>query len=305
MTAGGLVTAPLSSSSAQVGASLRHPCTSPRLLDRGVERIRLGRGLGARPLPPERSGCAPGARARRLPDRRRVVRSVWAGGVAAASGQPQRSADDGDRLRVPGLTPASPVRVTAPADSGFAVAERVAAPVGRHPADVPERRTAADPDGPGPRRCRSGRPARRHAAVVDVRRGGRQPLVGPARRADRRCRRHRLPRAGSSHLRHRRRGGRRTMAQGVAAGAACAAPQRGRKRVAAVLHGRAHRGSRRSPTAASRLLDPRLLRRRGPGGVPHRAPALPPGAGRPGRAAPRDAGHAPRRPAVRAGQGVG
>ena len=31
-----------------------------------------------------------------------------------------------------------------------------------------------------------------------------------------------------------RRGGRRTMAQGVAAGAACAAPQRGRKRVVAV-----------------------------------------------------------------------
>ena len=46
--------------------------------------------------------------------------------------------------------------LAAPADSGFAVAERVAAPAGRHRADVPERWTAADADGPGPRRCRGG-----------------------------------------------------------------------------------------------------------------------------------------------------
>ena len=41
------------------------------------------------------------------------------------------------------------------ADGGLAVAERVAAPVGRHLVDVPERWTAADADGPVSRRCRS------------------------------------------------------------------------------------------------------------------------------------------------------
>src|SRR5687767_14063661 len=102
MTAGGLVTASLSSSSARVAR---------RLLGRGVERVRLGGGLGDPALPPERSGSAIPRSARRLPNRRRAVRSVWAGGVAAASRQPQRSADDGDRLRISGLTPASPVRV--------------------------------------------------------------------------------------------------------------------------------------------------------------------------------------------------
>ena len=207
--------------------------------------------------------------------------------MAPASGQPQRDADDGDRLPVLRVARAQPVRQRVREHRAGAVRRLLDLPVRHGDPDAADERAAADALRP-PARGLVPDPARDWAGRMDDDR----PRGGPSaarvpRRGPRARDRPGPARSARGLLPGDRRRGRRPVVEVDPAAAPRAAAEPRRRLRAAVLRDAARQRPRRRNALADAAVDRGLLARDRAAGVPGRAAALAAGARRPRRPVPR------------------